>query len=193
VTGYDREKQQQHFAELLEAAQDDLVDAIRQRETLDYKIRVLQGDIVHLAPLAGVKVDDPIITLGLTDAIRYVFGKAKPQPLGPTEVKDALVESGYDVSDYSNVMASIHTIIKRLLKKGEIAISLPKWAANKDRKYVWSGGLPPPPPVPRNMLERIKNEAGDVAEAIRRKQERTKAALRLLELDNQRIKEGKNN
>jgi hypothetical protein len=156
VTSYDREKQQQHFAELLEAAQDDLVDAIKQREILDFKIRILQEDIAHLAPLAGVKVEDPIATLGLTDAIRYVFGRAKPKPMGPTEVKDALIENGYDLTEYSNVMASIHTIIKRLLKKDEIAMSLPTWGDNKDKKYVWAGGLPPPPPLPRSIAERVE-------------------------------------
>jgi hypothetical protein len=155
VTNYDRETQQLRFAELLEAAEGDLVDALKEREMLDYKIRVLQGDIIHLAPLAGVKIEDPIVTLGLTDAIRFVFGKAKPTPMGPIDVKDALIENGYDISEYSNVMASIHTIIRRLLKKKEIAISLPTWAANKDRKYVWAGGLPPPPPLPRNIVAKM--------------------------------------
>lgn len=155
MTSYDREKQQQHFAELLEAAQDDLIDAIRQKESLEFKIRILQEDIAHLAPLAGVRIEDPIVSLGLTDAIRYVFGKAKPKPMGPTEVKDALTENGYDLTDYSNVMASIHTIIKRLLKKDEIAMSLPTWGDNKDKKYVWSGGLPPPPPLPRSITDKL--------------------------------------
>jgi hypothetical protein len=158
VTGYDREVQRLHFAELLESAQDELVETIRQRERFDYKIRILQEDIAHLAPLAGVKVEDPIVTLGLTDAIRYVFGKEK-RPIGPTEVKDALIHNGYDVSEYSNVMASIHTIIKRLLKKNEIGLSVPKWGENpKDRKYVWCGGVPPPPPLPLSLLERAKGK-----------------------------------
>lgn len=153
MTTYDRELQKHRFAELLEAAQDDLVEAIRQRRGLDHKIRVLQEDIAHLAPLAGVKVEDPISQLGLTDAIRYVFGKLAPTPLGPPDIKKALVDSGYDLSEYSNVMASIHTVIGRLLKRKEIAMALPTWASNKDKKYVWSGGIPPPPPIPENLLK----------------------------------------
>lgn len=173
MDGYDRETQKRRFAELLEAAQDDLLDTLKQRERLDHKIRILQEDIAHLAPLAGVEVEDPIIALGLTDAIRYVFGKAKPHPMGPPEVKDALTKSGYDVSEYSNIAASIHTIIKRLLKKNEITPALPKWADNKDRKYVWCGGLPPPPPLPRHISSRMESDKklDDIAEQMRKKVE----------------------
>jgi len=63
---------------------------------LTHRIRKLQEDIVHLAALCGEAVVDPLKDWGITDAIRYVIGNAKPRAVTPTGVRDALVADGYE-------------------------------------------------------------------------------------------------
>jgi hypothetical protein len=150
---YDLEKEKERLRELLESAQDQLMDSLQEQEKLILRISQLQQDIVHLAALCGEAVEDPLKEWGLTDAIRYVIGKAKPKGLTAIRIKEELVVDGYDISEYSNVMASIHQVIKRLLKKGEILPGLR--GVSGDKVYVWGKGLPPPPPLPERIKKRI--------------------------------------
>lgn len=55
--------------------------------------------------------------LGLTDAIRKVFKQNEPKDFTALEVKAELEEMGYNLSKYGNVMASIHSVINRILGK----------------------------------------------------------------------------
>jgi len=134
---------------VLEAAQEELVNLTQERERLDWRINKLQNDIVHLAALCRVEVEDPIKQLGLTDAIRWIFARDS-KPLSTQLIVDALVQS-YDVSGYKNLPANVHTIVRRLAKAGDIkrfaAVPIGLGKVGEDReKYVWAGGLPPPPP-----------------------------------------------
>jgi hypothetical protein len=58
-------------------------------------------------------------TIGLTDAVREVL-KAADGWQYPTEVRDGLERMGIDTASYSNILASIHTILKRLAAKDEV-------------------------------------------------------------------------
>ena len=55
--------------------------------------------------------------LGLTDAIRKVFKQNASKDFTALEVKAELEEMGYNLSKYGNVMASIHSVINRILGK----------------------------------------------------------------------------
>jgi hypothetical protein len=58
---------------------------------------------------------------GLTDRVRTVLRAAFSRALSPVEVRDAVVESGFNVPPgRSNFMAEIHTILKRLETQGDI-------------------------------------------------------------------------
>jgi len=135
--------------DVLEAAQEELVKLTQEREKIDWRINKLQNDIVHLAALCRVEVEDPIKQLGLTDAIRWIFAR-DDNPLSTQQVADVL-EQSYDVSGYKNLSANVHTIVRRLVKAGDIKqvgyISSGLRKIGEDReKYIWAGGLPPPPP-----------------------------------------------
>jgi len=148
---YNAQAEKARFKELLEAAQDELVDAVKNRNMLEMRIRSLQSDITHLAALCGEEVQDPIKDLGLTDAIRYTLGNTKG-PMTPVEIKEALVKGGFEVSEYSNMMASIHTVLRRLRIKGEVMAS-----GFKGGSFIWTKrGLTPPPPLPGWIKERLK-------------------------------------
>jgi hypothetical protein len=58
--------------------------------------------------------------LGFTDAVRKIFKEYKDDYFSPVEIRDFLGMDGFDVSKYKNVLASIHSILKRLKAKNEI-------------------------------------------------------------------------
>ncbi len=61
-----------------------------------------------------------LVSLGFTDSIRELFRKVFPRGLTPTGVRDGLVVEGWDLSTQVNPMASIHSVIRRLVAAGEI-------------------------------------------------------------------------
>jgi hypothetical protein len=138
------------LSEVLEATQVELVKLTEERERIERRMNKLQNDIVHLAALCRVEVEDPIKQLGLTDAVRYIFSR-EARPLDKPEVV-AILEQSYDVSGYKNLLANVHTIVRRLIKSGEIKrfpeIPRTPGKIGEDKgKYVWSGrSLSPPPP-----------------------------------------------
>ena len=102
-----------------------------QRERLDQRIFQLREGMVGLAILCGTDTTqlaqkhpelfpDLISSdTGLTDAIRKAM-QSKRLYVSPVEVRDRLVNMGYDVSKHGNVLASIHTILRRLAVNEEI-------------------------------------------------------------------------
>ena len=104
---------------VLEAAQDELVKLIQDRQSLEWRINKLQNDIVHLSALCHVEVDDPVAQLGLTDAVRWIFAREK-KPLAVNEVVETLHRSYQDVSEYKNLAASVQPhigLIKDLIPR----------------------------------------------------------------------------
>ena len=56
---------------------------------------------------------------GLTDACRVVLKNAGT-PVTPTEVRDRLESIGFDLAKYSNSLAAVHTVLKRLNESKEV-------------------------------------------------------------------------
>ena len=105
--------------------------ACSNSEHLDVTIHELQNNIRHLARMCDVPVDDPIKQLGLTDAIRYVIGNYG-KPITPVEVRDQLLRWYCKHDDYRNLLASVHTVMKRVERAGEITFD--------GTRAVWTGG-----------------------------------------------------
>ncbi len=137
----------------LEAAQDELVKLLRDRESMEWRINKLQNDIVHLSALCRVEVEDPIKQLGLTDAVRFILGMNK-KPMTIPQIVDELRKSSYDVSEYKNLPANIHTIVGRLIKANEVRPFAGQPPFNN--VFIWIGGLPPMPPPAGWLKERMK-------------------------------------
>jgi hypothetical protein len=129
------------YKKALDTAIKDLADLMTQREELDNKREEIDRQISHLrsgifglSPLCGITVtsmtsDYPDLfpdmidpEVGLTDAVREIL-KSTRVFITPVRVRDKLKEAGFDLDKYKNVLASIHTVLKRLYEANEIEMS----------------------------------------------------------------------
>ena len=104
------------YRRALDAAIREYEKAISERAQLDARISQLQHSIAALTRLCGF---EPTVSFGLTDACRLVL-RNSPQPLTAIEIRDRLTSIGLDMQKYSNPLASIHTILRRMRDNGEI-------------------------------------------------------------------------
>lgn len=89
----------------------------------------------HLGPLAGLANDQNIASMGITDAVRWSLANTQDR-MSPGDVRDKLLEHGFDLSSLTAPMASIYKILSRLSseKKPEVVRE-----TDEDRKvyYRW--------------------------------------------------------
>jgi len=83
----------------------------------------------HLQKLAEMVAGPP----GFTDSVRNILRDVPSQALTAKEVRDLLRSAGFDLSSYTNPLASIHTILKRLAERGEAEVS----ECNGEVHYRW--------------------------------------------------------
>lgn len=70
---------------------------------------------------------------GFTDSVRNILRGVQAQALSAKKVRDLLRGAGFDLSSYTNPLASIHTILKRLVERGEAEIV----ESNGEVQYRW--------------------------------------------------------
>jgi hypothetical protein len=100
-----------------------------ERRRVDDRLAQLAQTIGTLSKLLGL---EPTVPLGLTDACRMVLRGGLP--MTPVQVRDRLQGIGLDLSIYTNELAAIHTVLKRLNEAGEIRI-LPQLSGK--HAYLW--------------------------------------------------------
>jgi hypothetical protein len=66
--------------------------------------------------------------------VRNVLRNVPSQALTAKKVRDLLRSAGFDLSSYTNPLASIHTILKRLAERGEVEVS----ESGGEVHYRWS-------------------------------------------------------
>src|SRR5688572_31183109 len=115
----ERTSEMERLRDVFDNYQGELARLLEERTRLDERILSLQNKIRHVARMVDVTVDDPIQQLGLTDAIRYVIQHAG-KPVTPVEIRDDLLKRYCDPEDYRNLLASVHTVMKRLECAGAI-------------------------------------------------------------------------
>jgi hypothetical protein len=106
-----------------------LRSAIAERSKLSQRIKRIEGaargilatteDEGEISTYQGL-LDEVIEPTGFTDAIRKVLQSAEGTALTPMEIRDLLPKVGFPLSGYSNPLASVHTILKRLAKSEPI-------------------------------------------------------------------------
>jgi len=102
-----------------------------QRRDIDKRLAQLAHTIGTLSKLLGLT---PTVPMGLTDAIRLVV-RGAGVPMTPVDVRDRLHAIGFDVSKYSNDLAAVHTILKRLNESGELRF-IPRSPGK--HQYTWN-------------------------------------------------------
>src|SRR5262245_47671166 len=103
------------YRRALEKATREYETLLVERTRLDERLARLTQTIGSLMRLCDLT---PTVGLGLTDACRMVL-KAAGHPLAAVEVRQQLEAMGFDVGRYTNDLASIHTVLKRLNQAGE--------------------------------------------------------------------------
>jgi len=114
----------------LEAAAKEYEALGEQRRKIDERLTQLAQTIGTLSRLIGLS---PSVPLSITDAVRLAMRAGVP--MTPTEVRDRLLAIGVDLSSYSNELAVIHTVLKRLNEAGELRI-VPKPGGKN--QYLWA-------------------------------------------------------
>lgn len=132
------------YKAILEQAKQDLLKGqealgkcLKEQEEIEKWITGLRQTIAALSRM----LDEEFIeedAMGLTDAIRHVFS-ISIGTLIPTEVRDHLETSGYDIKKYGNVMASVHSVINRLKDRKEIVEAGSR--ADGKTAYRWNGDV----------------------------------------------------
>jgi hypothetical protein len=101
-----------------------------QRREIDERLAQLAQTIGTLSRLLGLT---PTVPMSITDAVRLATRAG--MPMTPLEVRERLLSIGVDLSIYSNDLAVIHTVLKRLNEAGELRL-IPK--PNGKNAYLWA-------------------------------------------------------
>lgn len=94
----------------------------RELEDREQRMAVLERTVNFLAPLVGEVPERAApegTNAGMTDSIREILRKS-PEPLTASEIRDALERLGFDMKSYSNPLATIHTVLRRLAEADEV-------------------------------------------------------------------------
>ena len=110
------------FRTALKIAEGELGQLLNQREETEKRITALVDVIEGLRLLCGDSAQSfqaEIKNQGLTDAVRRIL-EFSNSILSPTQIRSILVAARYDLSGQSNVMATLHSILRRLEEAGEV-------------------------------------------------------------------------
>jgi len=107
------------YRRALDAASREYEIALAERAKLDDRLAQLKQTIGSLTKLCGY---EPSVSWGLTEACRTLLRSART-PLTAVELRDRLASVGFDLDRYSNALAAVHTVLKRLTESGEAALA----------------------------------------------------------------------
>jgi hypothetical protein len=111
------------YRTVLKSAEKELIDMFREREALERRIARQRQTVVALRmkvegdqyPKHHIETFTP---KNLTDACRWVLCGAT-KPLDAPAIRDRVEALAYDIGS-SNPLASVHSVLKRLIEQGEV-------------------------------------------------------------------------
>jgi DNA-binding transcriptional ArsR family regulator len=113
-------------AELLEL-EGRKAELLRGVDELDRQSVALRRTMNAIAPLIGEEiVPEPKLveeSVGMTERVRHILARSR-LPLLASEIRDRLEENGLSMSSYSNPMATVHTVLRRLTEAGQAKASV---------------------------------------------------------------------
>jgi hypothetical protein len=121
------------YRKALESARSELARLAIEREKIARRMAALERMIEALVSICqedGVSLPPDFVlpagletastSAGLTDAIKDALRRSDTS-MTPTEVRDKLLEAGFDLKRYASPLVPIHNTLKRLYDQGEIA------------------------------------------------------------------------
>lgn len=141
----------------LDAAIKEYEELGQKRREIDDRLAQLAQTISMLSKLLGLT---PTVPLGLTDACRLAL-RGAGLPLTPLEVRDRLLGIGFDVSIYTNELAAIHTILKRLNDAGEIRFV----AKQGKHAYIWNHPISPVV-LTKEVVQHMHERGADIMKLV---------------------------
>ena len=102
------------------SAVEELKAFLKEKRMVEQRIMQLRQIITALDAFVSPR-RKPAEIPRLTDAIRSIFLASSGKRLTPRDIRQKLREIGFDEKRYSNFLASIHVVLRRLKEKGEIA------------------------------------------------------------------------
>jgi hypothetical protein len=166
------------FVKALNTARQQREELIARRSALqtelievDRQIMQLEQAIISLTPLAdnagsiehettafeNARFSDGLKELGLADACRKVL-QTTEMFTSPKLVRDVLEKIGYPLDRFSNPLASIHGVLKRMAESSEIVQAIND---SKDVVYCWKPSVPDVPGADMYGVDRARQKAID--------------------------------
>ena len=99
----------------LDAALREYETLLQQKADVDARLAQVAESVGMLTRLCGYV---PTVAYGLTEACKTSL-RCAAAPMTPLEVRDRLLSTGFDLKRYSNPLAAIHTVLRRLTESGE--------------------------------------------------------------------------
>jgi len=94
-----------------------------RRSDFDREAASIKDTLADLLPLCGEVANlGDLSGLGFTNAIRGVMTLRAGEWMSASAIKEALVQGGFELSTYTNPMASIYKILSRLKEAKEIEV-----------------------------------------------------------------------
>jgi hypothetical protein len=114
-----------------------LATAIKEYEALGDQRREIDGRLAQLAQTIGTLSTllglTPTVPMSITDAVRLAMRAGVP--MTPLEVRERLLSIGVNLATYSNDLAVIHTVLRRLNEAGELRV-IPR--PDGKNTYLWA-------------------------------------------------------
>lgn len=107
---------QPSYRTALDAALREYEALLQQKADVDARLAQVAESVGTLTRLCGYT---PTVAYGLTDACKTSL-RCAGAPMTPLEVRDRLQSTGFDINRYSNPMAAIHTVLRRLTESGDV-------------------------------------------------------------------------
>lgn len=134
------------FAHALKRTRQELERLRLRRSQIDSRIAKLEQIEIALSSVTEPQKQTANLS-SITNVVRNVL-KSAVQPITPTEVRDRMIAIGFDDGPYSQFLASVHVVLKRLTKKHEAF----EFTFGDCKKYWWVRKSMPAGPLPENAM-----------------------------------------
>ena len=132
------------YQRALSSARRELERLLQQRLRIEQRMTELQPIIRNLENLcqdldqrrAAEQDASKQLLQGLTQEVSKTL-KGNYTPMSPRQITDDMVRRGFDFKTYSSPLASVHTVLRRLVKAGKVEI-MPQPRGKKRYKWVVS-------------------------------------------------------